>query len=145
MAGNFFRTAHPHTLTDIRLTLLTQTDIFWEKLIITNISLYVWQKTSCTMDQNRYSMRFAKNRNISGKSPVLYGNARIQHLDPAASGPPALVLCARLPASSPDVQVHLWTKIGNEPWESSRAKSIPQTCRGPSLCINAKFKENMIF
>ena len=31
MAGNFFHTAHPHTLTDIRLTLLTQIDIFWEK------------------------------------------------------------------------------------------------------------------
>ena len=31
MAGKFFHTAHPHTLTDIRLTLLTQIDIFWEK------------------------------------------------------------------------------------------------------------------
>ena len=31
MAGNFFHTAHPHTRTDMRLTLLTQTDIFWEK------------------------------------------------------------------------------------------------------------------
>ena len=33
MAGKFFDTAHPHTLTDIRLTLLTQIDIFWEKPI----------------------------------------------------------------------------------------------------------------
>ena len=32
MAGKFFHTAHPHTLTDIRLTLLTQIDIFWEKI-----------------------------------------------------------------------------------------------------------------
>ena len=32
MAGNFFHTAHPHTLTDIRLTLLTQIVIFWEKI-----------------------------------------------------------------------------------------------------------------
>ena len=30
MAGKFFQTANPHTLTDIRLTLLTQIDIFWE-------------------------------------------------------------------------------------------------------------------
>ena len=32
MAGNFFHTAHPHRLTDMRLTLLIQTDIFWEKI-----------------------------------------------------------------------------------------------------------------
>ena len=32
MAGKFFHTTHPHTLTDIRLTLLTQIDIFWEKI-----------------------------------------------------------------------------------------------------------------
>ena len=31
MAGNFFHTAHPHTRTDMRLTLLTQIVIFWEK------------------------------------------------------------------------------------------------------------------
>ena len=31
MAGKFFHTAHPHTLADIRLTLLTQIVIFWEK------------------------------------------------------------------------------------------------------------------
>ena len=31
MAGTFFHTAHPHTLTDMRLTLLTQIVIFWEK------------------------------------------------------------------------------------------------------------------
>ena len=31
MAGKFFHTAHPHTLTDIRLTLLTQIVIFWGK------------------------------------------------------------------------------------------------------------------
>ena len=29
--GNFFHTAHPHTRSHIRLTLLTQIDIFWEK------------------------------------------------------------------------------------------------------------------
>ena len=31
MAGKFFHTVPPQTLTDIRLTLLTQIDIFWEK------------------------------------------------------------------------------------------------------------------
>ena len=31
MAGKFFQTANPHTLTDKRLTLLTQIIIFWEK------------------------------------------------------------------------------------------------------------------
>ena len=34
MAGKLFHTAHPHTLTDIRLTLLTQIVIFWEKLCV---------------------------------------------------------------------------------------------------------------
>ena len=33
MAGKFFHTAHPHTLTDIRLTLLTQIVIFCEKIV----------------------------------------------------------------------------------------------------------------
>ena len=44
MAGNFFHTAHPHTLTDMRLILLTQTDIFWEKMFrATNIlDLDLW-------------------------------------------------------------------------------------------------------
>ena len=32
MAGKLFHTAHPHKLTDIRLTLLTQIVIFWEKI-----------------------------------------------------------------------------------------------------------------
>ena len=35
MAGTFFHTAHPHTLTDMRLTLLTQIVIFWEKIVST--------------------------------------------------------------------------------------------------------------
>ncbi len=38
MAGKFFHKAHPHTLTDIRLTLLTQIDIFWEKRVETLIT-----------------------------------------------------------------------------------------------------------
>ena len=33
MAGKFFHTAHPHTLTDIRLALLTQIVIFWENVL----------------------------------------------------------------------------------------------------------------
>ena len=41
MAGKFFHsTAHPHTLTDIRLTLLTQIVIFWGKKIAKNAKIH---------------------------------------------------------------------------------------------------------